>query len=593
MGALNLTNNDALTSLDVTGSQINNVTLTGNDALTSATFDHTTELNYVGATADDKDVVVVVTDNTEMTSLTFGATNVSSLTVTGNDKLTSIDFTGLDAASTSSTVAGYVLMYDNDLTAVALDTSDGIGTQYAIDGTVAATGVNNDADDLGSFSTDAGMSTLKPYLSIVLADVASASVVNFDTVSTLTIATDAESGSEASGLQNSGNAYTFESNGGGIAAPKTNWPGLVYANTAGDYSATNPTQRDNQDEKRAWIYDKSVVGTGTITIKINSLPILETAGTFGDETILNATNNALIIDQLKSTASVSRAAALGATFNVYEGANSTMPATVFRASATSAANGEYYTDAGIAALSGGLGTVTSLVTTHDLFTLTIGGNSVTASITLAAGTSATGAAADDAVASALATAWNAKYGTSGTASKTMSFWGDLDADTTSGTIASFSLKDANSGSRAFADAMSITHSKASATTVSTVTSGAATQTFMDWTIGTDDKLLASTDNKATAVDLIISLEEVTEDAIATTQVTIIYGGTNTGYLTELTTLKRIVGVQSNTTALDIYENDAGIYGGVGDVRADEAADDGETVTSGSYRAYFTRIHWLS
>ena len=67
--------------------------------------------------------------------------------------------------------------------------------------------------------------------------------------------------------------------------------------------------------------------------------------------------------------------------NVYEGANSTMPATVFRTSATSAANGEYYTDAGIAALSGGLGTVTSLVTSHDLFTLTIGGNSVTASIT--------------------------------------------------------------------------------------------------------------------------------------------------------------------------------------------------------------------
>ena len=60
---------------------------------------------------------------------------------------------------------------------------------------------------------------------------------------------------------------------------------------------------------------------------------------------------------------------------------------------------------------------------------------------------------------------------------------------------------------------------------------------------------------------------------AGTAATIIYGGTNTGYLTELTTSKTAVGALITTLATDIFENDAGIYNGVGDVRSDEAADE--------------------
>ena len=96
MRNLDLTNNDNLTSLDVTGASIANVTLAQNDAIVSAEFDHTTGLNYNGAAAaDTEDVTVKITDNLAMTSLTFGANNVNSLTVTGNDALTTVDFTGL------------------------------------------------------------------------------------------------------------------------------------------------------------------------------------------------------------------------------------------------------------------------------------------------------------------------------------------------------------------------------------------------------------------------------------------------------------------------------------------------------------------
>ena len=432
------------------------------------------------------------------------------------------------------------------------------------------------------------METLKTYITAVQAVAAADAAVHFDTVSLHNIASDGAATGETAGDQNSGNALTYATDGG----EKTNWVGAVYYNTASTLSSSNPTQRDAQDEKRAWIMDVSAVGTSTITLKIDSTPVLaNSAGTFGDVAIANSGNLDLIISQLKSSAAVSRAADLGATLNVYKSANSTMPAITFRASSTSAANGEGYTDAGITALSGGNGTLTSIVTTHDLFTLTIGGNAVTASITLSAGTSATGAAATSAVAKALSEAWNTKYGTGG-ASQTMSFWAAITNVAASATIASFGLKDANSGSRAYGDTMSVSHSRASATTVSTVTSGALTQTFIDWTIGSDDAQLAATDNKATAVDLIISLEETTENAIAGTAATIIYGGTNTGYLTELTTSKTAVGALSTTLATDIFENDAGIYNGVGDVRSDEAADEGLVVSTGTARATRSRIHWL-
>jgi len=366
----------------------------------------------------------------------------------------------------------------------------------------------------------------------------------------------------------------------------------------------------HRNKKRGFILDVSTLtaGSSTISLLIDTTDVFETNGTFGDVTIANTNNLTSIINQLKTTAAISRAADLGATLDVYVGANSEMPSVTLKTGSTSSANFEGWTDAQIAALvTAGVkinsnGAMVAKVTTYDQFTYTVGGNAVTASITLASGvTSATGSAATAAVASAIAAAWNAKYGQSAGASKTLSFWSDTEADVSSGTIGRLTLASAQSGSRAYGQGISFSHSyKATGAQVSLATAGVATTaiTWIDYIIGSDDAQLASTDNKATDVDLIITLEETLASgtAIKGTAMTVTLNSAETP-LTELITLKRKVGAQSNTTATDIYENDPGIYtsiggGNAGDVRAEEDASEGLVVEDGSRRAYFTRIHWL-
>ena len=137
--------------------------------------------------------------------------------------------------------------------------------------------------------------------------------------------------------------------------------------------------------------------------------------------------------------------------------------------------------------------------------------------------------------------------------------------------------------------------------MSTLTSGVGTYTFVDWLIGTDDKQLDNSDNKATDVNLIITLEEVLASGTAINGSAVTITTTNDGaQLTELSTGKTATGVLSGTLAGDIFENDAGIYGsissgGAGDVRDPEDADDGlaiVTAATGSVAAKRTRIHWL-
>ena len=612
MNDLNLTNNDNLVTLDVTGSQINDVTLVNNDAIVSAVFDHSTELNYIGATADDKDVTATITGNTAMTSLTWNADNVSTLTVTGNTVLATVDFTGLDDISTSATVNGTANVYSNALTAdLAADISDGVSTQYAIDGSSVTTGANNDALDLGTYTESAGMSTLSDYLASLIADPEAAGVVAFDTVTSHTIATGATQGAESAGTQNSGNANTFDS-----TDTNANWVGLVWTNAVSDYvasSSVNPTQQSTQAEERAFILDVSALtaGTSTISMKIGGTEVFENNGTFGNVTIAN-TGITAIINQLKTTAAVSKAADLGATLDVYVGANSAIPAVTLKTGSTSAANHEGYTDAAIATLEAthGILAMAARVTTYDQFTYTVGGNSVVASITLASGiTSATGSTAAAAVATAIAAKWNAKYGiAAGSVSGSNSFWGTTltSAASTTGIVGALALKSANSGSRAYGQTVAFSHStKATAAQISLTVAGSsnATYTFIDWIIGSDDKQLASSDNKATDVDIIISLEETLASGTVINStngatVTTAQGPLTT--LTELTTSKTKTGALSGVLATDIFENDAGIYGsissgGAGDVRSAEAASDGlavVTAATGTARQMLSRVHWL-
>ena len=595
-GDLTITDSDNLTSLDVTGSEIGNVSITNNDGIAVVDLDHTTDLNFNGATTDRTSVSLTVTGNSEMTTLHNSGDKVLTMNVTSNAKLATVDFTGM---ATQGTGTATIDVYSNALVAsLASDTDDGL-TQYDVDGT-------NDATDLGSYTTTSGIGTLKTYLTA--ANTASNDIaVHFDTVQLHNIAADANTSSETAGDQNSGNALTYATNGG----EKTAWIGAILMNTKSSLVTTNPTQQDIQAEKRAFIMDVSTytAGTTSINLKIGGTAVFESAGTFGDVTIANAGLDALIT-QLKSSAAVSRAASLGATLDIYKGANSAIPAVVFKTGSTSATNFEAYTDAGIAALpiinphsfGGGDGTMVAMVTSYDLFTMTIGGNSITVSVTHDVGSSAVsfvGAAATAAVASALGGTWNATYGAAaGTASGALSFWGETDASTTSGTMTALALKSANSGSRAYGQTISISHTKASAANVSQITAGVATNTFIDWVIGSDDAQLSATDNKTTDVDLILSLEETTASgtAINSTAVSVTDGSPN-DTLTELSTSKTKTGALSGTLSSDIFENDAGIYGsisggGAGDVRDPEAASEGLSSTTGTARFNRTRLHWI-
>jgi len=284
-----------------------------------------------------------------------------------------------------------------------------------------------------------------------------------------------------------------------------------------------------------------------------------------------------------------------------------MPSVTLKTGSTSASNFEGYTDAAIATLESthGVSAMAARVTTYDQFTYTVGGKSVVASITLASGvTSATGATAIAAVASAIVAAWNSGYGASGT-SDDLVFWGDGDSDTISGTIGDLALESANSGSRAYGQTVAFSHStKATAAqiTYTVAGSGNATYTFVDWLIGTDDKQLATSDNTATDVDLIISLEETLASGSvinSASAATVTLNSAET-LLTELTTTKLNTSTRSTLLAGDIFITDAGIHdatasGSGGDVRNDEAADDGlavVTAATGTARQMLSRVHWL-
>jgi hypothetical protein len=198
-GDLTITDSDNLTSVDVTGSEIGNVTFTNNDGIATVELDHTTDLNFHGATTDRTYVSHTITGNTEMTSLTSGADKVMTLAVTGNTKLATVNFTGLtDDGTATSSVNPTVDIYSNALSAAANDTDDGL-TQYSIDGT-------NDASDLGNYTGTSGMNTLKAYLTVVAANAKSDAAVHFDTITLHNIAADANTSSETAGDQNSGNS---------------------------------------------------------------------------------------------------------------------------------------------------------------------------------------------------------------------------------------------------------------------------------------------------------------------------------------------------------------------------------------------------
>tara|TARA_B110000238_G_scaffold79189_1_gene87209 strand:- start:286 stop:1197 length:912 start_codon:yes stop_codon:yes gene_type:complete len=300
-------------------------------------------------------------------------------------------------------------------------------------------------------------------------------------------------------------------------------------------------------------------------------------------------NSALDLVAIKTALATTRATTLGTTLEVVAKGNSAAPAVDFLATvtSTSAGNGENYNNSEVAAL-GTTANISAFLTSYDNVTLSIGGLSVTSSITTA---SATGADATNRIANALDAAWNAKYGAAGTSSE-LSTWANTSSVAGGGfTIAA---KASTRGSRGWNDLVSISWAKATAAQVSYATAGVVTQTsdlVLDWVIGT---VRDTSDNNATSTDLVVTLTEVT-NKVGAGQATVYINSShladpdNGGIILASTSLSNTnsgAGTATSTAALT-YPLEARL-----DVINEEAGDEGIITTAAVAAVAKTRVHWL-
>jgi hypothetical protein len=174
---LTVKNNDDLTSVTVTGASLNDVIVQSNSDLETLVLDHTTILTKESSTAATA-AQVSITGNNKLTSLSLGADDIDSLIVTGNAKLATVNFTGLKDNGTST--AATVNIYDNKLTA-----------ESAVDDYQATIPNSSDAEyattaDTGKYTTTSGIGTLSTYVADAIAATTPNVVVYFDEVGTLT-----------------------------------------------------------------------------------------------------------------------------------------------------------------------------------------------------------------------------------------------------------------------------------------------------------------------------------------------------------------------------------------------------------------------
>jgi hypothetical protein len=590
VGDLTINDNDNLTSLDVTGSEIGNVTVTDNDGIATVDLDHTTDLNFHGATADRTSVSLTVTGNSEMTTLHNSGDKVFTMDVTSNAKLATVDFTGMATAGTGAAdTYPTVDVYSNALVASqASDTDDGL-TQYDVDGT-------NDADDLGSYTTTSGIGTLKTYLTAIAGDADADAAVHFDTVSLHNIATDAATASETAGDQNSGNALTYATDGG----EKTAWIGAIYMNTKSTLSTTNPTSYSAVKAKSGWHVDNSVATSLSIAVGGDII----THDTDGFSAVALTGVNAADVSALMNSTATARATDLGVTLNVEAQGNPSLPNITFLGSITPTTgnNGENYTNTTASTLGkllGDSGGVASVLTSYDQVTMSIGDASVTATIT--GGTALTGDNAVTNLAAQLVSLWNTQYSTD-SVSGVFSFWTTMSAN--AGVITAPSLKSSLSGSRAFDDTVSISFAPTTEALTSSATSGTHTTSRLAWRIGASD---ATTDNGAVGNTLIVTLEEAVagNNALAlasvTTNIDVLTltsaiggtAGTDPGLTGFLLATNKIGFGSSSTNSIEglqatgIFPTDAR-----GDVVTGQTAEGGLEVTTGTAQFNRTRLHWL-
>jgi hypothetical protein len=398
MHDLTITGTTDLTSLTIAdGSKIGNILLTGANNLTVADFDHTTNLakkatGTTAATAVNKSVSFEVYDNAALTTVHSTGDDVSTLTVAGNDAMTSVDFTGLKDQGTEASAT--VRVWDNDLTAdSAANTLDG-------DADVA----DGKAADLGSYDVGtSGMKTLYAYLGNVDGDADNTVFVTFDTV---TSEVDTETtGSSTTVLGKTGPTGYTNAAGDTTETPTATNEATILAMTPG--STTTAAVADKQMvAQRIGFY--GATGATAMLFNVGGTTIPASAYTFTG-------NNAVDAANIASTANKDLATALGITLDAYNKGFAYSTVSLFEQAndATTNTVGERYTTtAALTAAStdtGSGGDTVWSTSASGTFTLAVGDNSVTVSLGGVYGGSQTGTAISN-IEAAIKSAWGKTYG---------------------------------------------------------------------------------------------------------------------------------------------------------------------------------------
>jgi hypothetical protein len=483
-----------LTSYTHTGNT-HNVTFTNNVAISAVTFGHTAKMNSGAKGVSVSTGKLIVTGNTEMTSLKADSLDdISDLTIKGNTELTTLSFAALNSLGTKSdatavTVAN-VDISGNKLTASKIQLPTASGTLPVV---------------AGKITEDAGLKAISTWIGLASAKDA-AGMVTLDDVTSVLLADGNSATGTAFKLGTTQSTQTWTNENDAVNVVESS------ANTADTGSTARGLRVAHQVTFAATTLQISVGG---------SLLYVDNVG--GTAAITPGTNVEIAIAAIKSSSALSRATAAGVTLNAV-GGGAPISSVKFEGTA-SATTGEAYAGTSVSSA--------TTMGTDDFVTLTIGTQSVTAT-----GTGVTSSTIG--IASALSTAWNAKWGAGGT-SQTASLF-NTDANTTSGTI-KISAK-SGSGNRGNGAAVSIT------ATAGTVT---ATDIIIDYVIGSTR---ATTDNSTVGTDIILTIENNTKGTIASMPNLVV---TTTGVSSTLTTTetfnKSTATLNNTNTASDIYENE--------------------------------------
>jgi len=536
-GAITIDNNTDLTAITLTGAKAASLDVDTNSDLGALTVDLTWRASGTGTTVDgDLDV----TANESLESLTVSSDNLENLEVTGNDDLTTLDFTGVTKIGATGTAV--VNIYDNDLTASKLtDSSDGT-TDVA----------NGKSGDLGSVTSSSGVSTLKTYLAAVAADADSAAAVYFDTVESFTSEASVESTDIVYSSNTAQNAGTI----------------LLITSGSGDAVAAGSTIKAT----RVFIIDLSDSGATLWTA--GTPPSLFAEGTDATTAVSETieSNSSFMLASLKNAANVARFDAFGLTLTSSFVANSTGTVSLIVFPSATGSNtvlGERYVtgDAAITTNVGGGYTAVSTATnygfgTDDLVTFTVGGNTVTVSPGGAYG----GGQSDGSltsIADAIVSAYGFKYGKGGTASGSA-----VATITASAGLLDVTMLDKGTAGNGVAITMSVATGTVTATNAKN----------LDWLIGTSN---ATSDNATVANDVLITLTHNGTGADITSTVSFV-SSTVASMPEELTTTRR-----TNTdVSTDAYS--------LAQESADAVAAEGATaaVADSTAAVNFSRVSWL-